>query len=61
MKAAIFFCAVAGDTLSVFVKTRTNGSDLLVSHCTNSRSICCGGKPDSMSAKTLQRFVRCSK
>ena len=45
VNAAMFACTVAGVSLSVLVKTRTNGTALRASHSTNSTSISCGCKP----------------
>ena len=52
LNTAMFACTSAGLTLSVLVNTRTNGMWLLASHSTNSRSICCGERPESINAKT---------
>ena len=48
VNAAMFACTVAGVTLSVLVKTKTKGTAWRTSHSTNSRSIACGARRESI-------------
>ncbi len=54
----MFVCAVTADTLSVLVKTKTNGTAWSTSHSTNSRSIAWGARPEKINANTRQGPIK---